>query len=350
MKAGNLFISNFDKMQKGYFKILYKPLLLMLPVLLLTVVYLKLDPFKVLYHYDTYFVSGEAPVVELNKDYVTTEMFLHNYKKYNYDSYIFGSSRSMFYEVKDWQQCIGNSSCFHFDAWKESLYGIYLKCMLLDHKNLPVKNALIVLDTSVLAETGDSYREANLYMKHPFLSGSNRVVFQYECLKAFFNPVFLSAYIKYKISGKRPSNEDVFDLRPIFYNDTVNEIHWYYTEKQLAENPDRYYSEHANWFVKKNMGTSKVVIGGKQKLMLEKIHDIFIERHTNYKLIISPHYTEVQLNPEDLHYLEGLFGKENVFDFSGKNEIADDKHNFYDGGHYRPQVARYILSIVYGKQ
>lgn len=339
-------------MKKDYFKIVYKSFLLVLPLLVLLVYYFIADPFKVVHHYDRYYESGKAPIVILNKDYVTTETFLNNYRQYHYDSYIFGSSRSMFFRVHDWQQYIHSDKCYHFDAWKESLYGMYLKLKLLDQQHADIKNVLVVLDTSVLEVTDNSYRDANLYMKHPLLSGSGTLSFQYQFIKPFFDLRFLTAYAGYRITGEvKPymRNMDVFDEKPMLYNDTTNEIQWYYTDSVLAANTDSYYREHSDMFIERDkvLRVSKVVIHEKQKLMLQEMHDILVRHGSSYKIIITPHYMQHKLNTEDLAYLEQLFGKENVFDFSGKNVITEDKHNYYDMGHFRPEVARYLLSVVY---
>jgi len=42
-----------------------------------------------------------------------------------------------------------------------------------------------------------------------------------------------------------------------------------------------------------------------------------------------------------------VFQKENVFDYSGKNEWTEPIGNFYETSHYRPFVARRIMSQVY---
>lgn len=339
-------------MRKGYFKILYKCFLLALPLLVVLVYYFITDPFKVLHHYDKFYQSGKAPIVILNKDYVTIQTYLNNYKKYHYDSYIFGSSRSMFFTVHDWGQYIHSDKCYHFDAWKESLYGMYLKFKLLDQQHADIKNVLIVLDTSVLEMTENSYRDANLYMKHPLLSGSGNLSFQYQFIKPFFDIRFLTAYTGYKITGEVKSymrSMDVFDEKPMLYNDTTNEIKWFYTDSVLAKNADIYYSEHKDMFAGRDnvLRISKKCIGDKQKKLLEEMQRILVRYGSSYKIIITPHYMQNKFNPTDLEYLQQLFGKENVFDFSGRNTITEDKRNFYDMGHFRPQVAKYLLSVVY---
>jgi hypothetical protein len=92
---------------------------------------------------------------------------------------------------------------------------------------------------------------------------------------------------------------------------------------------------------------SPVSIQDQQKIMLSEIENIFQKWNTDYKIIFSPIYDQLKLNKQDLIYLENLFGKQNVFDFSGINEITNDYTNYYEWSHYRPHAAREILLILY---
>ncbi|MBA3829815.1 MAG: hypothetical protein H0X33_12820 [Taibaiella sp.] len=338
-------------MQKAILKLLYKLALLLLPLAGILLLYIILDPFKVMRSYKTYMTPGKPQIVHLNKDYVSTETFLNNYPIYHYDSYIFGNSRSMFYPVADWDSYIHSGKCFHFDAYKESLYGVYLKIKYLSGKQIPIKNALIVLDTNLLEVTGNSYVSANLYMKHPLLSGESRLFFQYQFIKAFCDLKFLIPYIDYKLTAKIRAYvraNDVFDENILGYDKVTNEETYIGYEQIIKHDSARFYKAQEKFFPQNIIArTSIPVIKEKQKIMLAEIKKVFIADHTNYRIIVSPHYWQAQINPADMEFLRALFGPGNVYDFSGTNFITTDKHNFYDGGHYRPQVARYILSVAY---
>ena len=58
-------------------------------------------------------------------------------------------------------------------------------------------------------------------------------------------------------------------------------------------------------------------------------------------------YDQKKLNIEDLSILNALFGKENVFDFSGINQITNNLYNYYETSHYRPHVAKKIIDEIY---
>src|SRR4051794_10986558 len=107
-------------------KLILKALLFSLPILILTGIYIWLDPFKVLFRYENYYPLNDQ-FVTLNRDFVSTEVFRNKYSAYKYDSFIFGNSRSLFYEVAKWQPYIKSEKdrMFHFDASGESLYGIH---------------------------------------------------------------------------------------------------------------------------------------------------------------------------------------------------------------------------------
>jgi hypothetical protein len=58
-------------------------------------------------------------------------------------------------------------------------------------------------------------------------------------------------------------------------------------------------------------------------------------------------YDQLRIDKTDLNYLEQLFGKSNVFDFSGKNIFTENIGNYYEDSHYRPHVAQKIMEYIY---
>ncbi len=58
-------------------------------------------------------------------------------------------------------------------------------------------------------------------------------------------------------------------------------------------------------------------------------------------------YDQIPLEKEQLNLLYDIFGKENVYDFSGKNEFTESVFNYYENSHYRPHVAAEIMDIIY---
>jgi hypothetical protein len=143
----------------------------------------------------------------------------------------------------------------------------------------------------------------------------------------------------------------IFDDRPSFYELISNEIRFPYFESMIDRDESLYYGQGDHIFY---MHTGKVIyfppcIDDKQIMFLAEIKNIFHKHKTNYKIIINPLYDQIGLNPDDLEYLCELFGKENVFDFSGINEFTNDYRNYYEPSHYRPHVARKIMEKIYKK-
>jgi hypothetical protein len=321
------------------------------PFIFLLLLYITLDPFKVIRKYDRYYSDG-IDVVALDQDYVSTSTFENNYPLYNYNSFIFGNSRSIFYEIADWKCHIdSNSNCFHFDASGESLYGIYKKIKYLDSINVDIKNVLFITDYATLNQV--TPRNGHLYMISPQLENYKNILsFHMSFIEAFFIPKFMIPYLDYKISGKvKPymKKGGLRDDRPMHYELKTNEISFPRFEK-LIEKGEYYTPERMKVFNNRDTTHQKfspIVILDKQKQLLQKINDIFKKHKTDFKIIINPLYNHRKLNKSDLAYLYSLFGEERVFDFSGINGITNDFHNYYEASHYRPHVARQIMNEIY---
>ena len=81
--------------------------------------------------------------------------------------------------------------------------------------------------------------------------------------------------------------------------------------------------------------------------LLSEMAEVFQTHHTNCKIIISPEYKQIRMNPADVEQLKNIFGSENVYDFSGINQYTNDIRNYYDGAHYRPCLGRQLLDSIY---
>ena len=309
-------------------KFLLKLFIISFLPLLTVVVYFVKDPFKVLYPHERYYGSGVSQnIVSLNKDFVSTELFLRNYKKYGYDAYIFGNSRSIYYHVSDWKKHIGARHCFHFDATAETLFGIEKKVAFIDKQGGQIKNALFVLDYSILRKATNSHK--HLYIKHPAVSGESAIAFQLSFFKDYLDPVFLKQYIYYLVTGrvKTGTNEIRYVTKHtaiVGYDSISNELSYTTLDDGISHNPDSFYSANNHGFYAR----------GQQAKYSEPI-------------IISPLYDQVKLDTNDMKAINEIFGKSNVFDFSGINDITNDCRNYYELSHYRPFVAARLMDIIY---
>ncbi|MGZ5285665.1 MAG: hypothetical protein ACXWB9_00705 [Flavisolibacter sp.] len=337
-------------------KFLARLLLFSIPFILMVVTYIYLDPFKVVWNYPAYYDTAGSNNISLNKDYVSTENWKKYYSQYKYDSYIFGSSRSIYYEIDTWKELIGADykSCYHFDAYGESLYGIAKKFEFLESRNIPIKNALIVLDGEILGQTENS--GGHLFIKHPLLSGQHPFMFQVECFKSFFDFKFLTSYLDFKITGKvkeyMKKEFMIVDRSPIHYDPVTNELRQKSYEEMITKNKEGFYEPRKAVFYERKARDSiamRIIQEGQRELLLS-IKRVLDKNNSNYRIVISPLYDQVKFNPDDLGALQEIFGHNQVFDFSGVNEFTASKYNYYETSHYRPHVANEIMKKVYAGQ
>ncbi len=326
---------------------LLKLLLFLSPILLIVGTYVILDPFKVIWHYDNYYANLREVII--NRGYVSTQVFDNQNDTCHYDSFILGNSTSLAFHIKEWQQHIGTDTrCFHFDAMSGSVEGLLLKVKHIDKQKNQIKNALILIDHRML-ERGNY--QSHIYMQPPSLThNQNFWKFHWVHFVSFLNTKFFKAYIDYRFNGKlKPYMKDILCPRDdIKYDGKTNEIEYVYREKRIADNI--YYEPE---FIQKLItgqhpdSTDVAHINGEKRKMFTEIANIFKRHHTRVKVVISPFWDQIRLNPTDLKCLQDIFGKENVYNFSGPNKWNADYHNYYDNIHYRPQVATEILNIIY---
>ena len=319
------------------------------PVVLVAGIYAWLDPFKVLWHYDSYYISGSQTDIPLNKEYVSTTNFENRYAKQQYNSFIFGSSRSMVYNAAQWQEHLpANAKPYHFDAYGEGLFGMHKKFVYLDSKNVKIDDALIIIDRSLLIDLKPS--KGPLYVNAPqLLNNANILDFHYTYVKAFLSAKFMLPYLDYKLSGKvKPYMKSDFFSTTINYNPITNESQDINAQSNIGN--DAYYTPQRLLEFYKRDATQTFYnpcLNTKHRQTLQEIAAILKKHNTNYKIVISPLYNQKKLAVADVNYLKQLFGGENLYDFSGINSITNDHTNYYETSHYRPQVARSIVDSIY---
>ncbi len=319
-----------------------------LPFVVVLLPYFITDPFKVLYHYDNYYeTSGKNYYINTNRSYVSTQMYIQNKDKYHYDSFIFGSSRSGNYLIEDWKQYLPDSvSCFHFDGYGESLYNVHKKLKFIDGKS-PIRNVLFCVDRELLFQDKQEY--GHLWVLPPCLVEDNFGAFHMAFIRAYLTPKFLRTYMDVLITGKTKPYmfaNGVFEKPSIGYKVESNERSGEY--RSIQQFPDSFYVGKSMEFPNRfNVQTEDVsVIKDSHKQMLREIHEILISNHTNYLVIVNPVYDQILLAPEDKCFLNELFG-DRLVDFSGRNRITEDYHNYYDPSHFNEYVASEVMRIAY---
>lgn len=329
-------------MKKFAIKLLFFCLPLSFPVVL----YLSIDPFKVIYKYSEQINTKGKYQKAINRDFQSTELFFWNHKQYSYNSFIFGNSRSIFFQIKTWNRFILGEP-FHFNAFDESIFGINGKLRLLDDLNIDIKNALIVLDQKTLSVTKNS--SGHIFIKHPRVSKESYFSFHLEMFKGFFPKAMLPITDVVLFGGTTYIGEFGITENIWKHDMKSNQLSFYRFDQELAVNPDSYYSDKLSFFFQRDtiQKFSDPSIFNEQLVLLKNIKSIFASNGTNYKIIISPLYDQMRLNQKDVFILNELFGAENVFDFSGINSLTKDYHNYYEPSHFRPFICDSILNIIY---
>lgn len=328
-------------------KFILKLLLFVVPLVLPVLLYVWIDPFKVIWNYEEPINTSKSYQWPINRDHQTTELFLKNYKNYKYDSFILGNSRSFFFQVDTWKRYI-QGNCFHFNAYSEGIFGIERKLKFLDRSNVKIKNVLLVLDVSTLRRIKNN--EGHLYIKHPATSGESYFSFHSEMFKGFF-PKAMFAFTDLYFSDRSKDYMKTYGVtEDLWKHDKVsNQLTYYIYDEELSKDPETYYKKRKNSFPLRNPveGVSKLTIQESQLELLNNIHDILKKHGTNYKVLINPDHDQMKLNPKDLEKLKQIFGEKNVYDFSGKNRITTNNKNYYEAAHFRPFIGDSLLSIIY---
>lgn len=318
------------------------------PLLFWVISYIVLDPFKVLYHYNNY---NESFVV-LNREFVSAETYKKNKVKYNYNSFIFGSSRTLAFKADNWKKYLkNNDSPYVFDAAGEALYGIHDKLKYLDKQNASIDNVIIILcrDWSFIPRNS---HQGHIFIKHPEISGTSYKDYHLTFAKSFFNSKFSLAYFNYLITKKyQPWMIYSIANQRLSINPTTNQLSLYDLDYKINSNAKKYYKEKAHFFFKRNGQTTDTInrIDNQQLQMLLEVKRILIKHKANFKIISGPLYDQIQYSKQDGQILKNIFGNQ-YYDYTGSNKFTNNIYNYYENSHYRPHVGNQIFEEIYNSK
>ena len=326
-------------------KYIKKTLLFTIPFIGFVFLYIYLDPFLVIGHYNNYYEARKGHL-SLNHGLVGTRNLDNHYDQYRWNSFLFGNSRARYWRIEDWEKALGPGNIgYHYDAHSETLFGITKKIQYLDTKGVDIKNALLVIDKSVLRETKSS--DVHVFIVPPELvNNSNLLKFHYVNFSAFADYNFLKTYWEKEdsISTEQLVTGEYFD-----YDYSKNEITQNRIESLIEQG--EYYTQdlYQRIFEGKQYPNypSRVYIESKQLELLNEISRIFKKHNTQCKIVISPLYEQSKINAQDIETLKSIFGEGNVFDYSGANDYTNDYHNYYEGSHYRPLITKQLIKEIY---
>lgn len=312
---------------------------IVLPFVAIFAAYIINDPLRVIWEYEDY-TKTPARNVAYN-----SYKLLSKWDTIPYNSFIVGSSRSAQWPWKEWEQHLDSTAkAFHLESSGDVVYNACERLSFVYKNVARVENILLIVDHSWLAGDNPS-TDLNVRTPWQMREEKDYFAFQRAALRHFFSDKGLKEY--YKIGPQ-------YKYRLPSFRDERNEPHnigmeWaircapeYYYEQIVASN--RAYKLYPRDSVEQ---VGEPVITGKGIELLSHIHDLFVGGNTDYKIVVSPLFDQLKLNPQDKNILDSIFGSENVYDYSGINEYTRDTLNYYENSHYRPKVAAAIMNEIY---
>jgi hypothetical protein len=326
-----------------FYKLWFK---LILPVIIGLILIVYWDPFKVFFKYQDYYSNNLIPG---NREHICLDLLQNNPN--NISNFIIGSSRSLAFKTTYWSKKIKEpvNSCFHYDGSGFGLYRALNAFRYLNEKH-NVNNVLLIIDIEFFSELSNP--KEHLFIQPPSLTNESNFIYYLTFIKASIDLEFLLFNILNRTTGKyyeymgdhlRQSKN--FDIS----NNSTGDLD-FGCDQVIKTDSISYYSNllsRGEFFDRKRTRTSKPLIFSAQLKLLDEINSIVKENNINLKIVISPLYNQIAFNESDKLILFKLFGKENVFDFSGENIFTRDYANYYEHSHYRPFIANQILDIVY---
>lgn len=305
----------------------------------------------VIWPYPTYIQNGKHQHIFINKDFVSVETYLKHKRTEQYDAFILGNSRSIYYPIGEWKKWIKGKTPFHMDAAGETLWGINAKLRLLDSLQVPVSDVLIITDPGSMKGIEDI--EMPLLVKHPALSGRHWLSYQWIFLKSFLRWNFIFPYLDLKYGRGFQDymrRWGVFDNYLLGYDSLMNEMTIPEIDEEIASNPHAYYQKMKLNFDsvlhQKGLNYPPLLNEKRKKLWME-IKEITNRKNIQLRIVISPLFEGRPMALADEIWLEATFGAGVVFNFTGENTITKNRFNYYENSHYRPHVATFILNSIY---
>lgn len=319
------------------------------PIVVLAIVYVITDPFKTLRPFGFQYFD------ETNRDYISSELFLKNDPKYHYNSFIFGSSRCCGFNTYHWKHYLPEDTRqFLFQAWGETLTGMEQKIDYIDHNGNEIKNAILLIDIpGTFAEK--QLPNSPVTMKHYKFSGQSRLAYQ-----SYWFYWFLQKPSKWFSSVRQHHRK----TKLVFPADTISND-WgtgnnsidigYQPPKDSLSNytpkAKKLFLMQIEHKTDKDLSESEPLISEAFLKQLMHVKSVFDKHQTDYRIVVSPAYcyTHPSINSKDLRILQDVFGKDNVFDYSGKNDLTMDCYNFSDANHFGLSVGWRIIEDIYNK-
>lgn len=337
-------------LKPGLKRFILLSLLAIMPVLVVVAFYIIRDPFHVIKPYKgRVYNPGDTITLTVNWGYETIESFKYFNPTEHYDSFIFGSSLSGYYLIQDWQPHLpSDAHPFHFNASRETLYGILNKLQFLKSHDVPVKNALIIMEDEMLSRL--PMDKDALFVQHPQTASD---VSWWQFHQLYFNAYRHPEIIAYLLFPG-PMTQTVLDkgyatTDITVRNEVINEGRYALADSLIANDPDAFFTpEHMAQYTLplKLLPCMPKITPGVESL-LTNIAGLLDQLGTDYHIIIPPHYGYEAIASSDLYKMESIFTPQRVHDYSHDPVMGTDLHYYYDDGHLVSQACALLMDSAY---
>ena len=335
-------------MKKFILKLFYFSIPILVLLIIVTILYVKRD----IYQDFAPFQNDKMRYrVHLIGD-ISTKKFLISTTKYN--SFIFGSSRSISLYACYMQQKIKNSIFFHYNNWGETVGGIDARLNLIDALGYEIDNVVIYFDTDhTFFEEGKCKRG-----DHYLLTNTNKYLYYFFHFKNFMPPQLnlekIKILLNYKADYFFQPNSEADLLTNDAHHICTDDILANYGNSTLDSSQIREIDAlvESGFFYEREKTTQykEIQISDSEKKMLQNIKAIFQKHNTNYYIIISPIYDQLKFNVADMNTIKEIFGNR-VYDFSGINSYTNNVYNyFHDREHYRNYISKFMIDSIFQQE
>jgi hypothetical protein len=242
-----------------------------------------------------------------------------------------------------------------FQAWGETLTGIEQKIDYIDNNGNEINNALVLFDIpGTFAK--EQLPKSVVKIKHYKFSGQSKLAYQSNLFYQFSQKP--SKWISSIIQHRKPIMKE-FPVDTIS-NDWGTNLRLIDISRQPQKDSlSNCTSKSKTVFLKEiehktddDIQESEPLITEDLYKQLMHIKNVFDKHQTDYRIVVSPAYcyTHPSINTEDLAILQDIFGKDKVFNYSGKNDMTTDCYNFSDPNHFGLSVGWQIIEDIYNKQ
>ena len=314
---------------------------------ILTAVYLWLDPLRTLRYYPRASDEGR----DLNYGLGSVHRFEHFNPQRHFDSFIVGSSYSMDWRVADVSRVLGDGrgSWTHLLSGSQNPEAAVRFVDYLIARADSVRHIVFVYDAMTFDDSGDD-GNSQFFVSPPALYSGPRKLWQYARLAAYsLHRDMIFGELSHRLWGRFPRQPSLFPHSQwkMHANDTINELYrigqekWRDTatyEELVAAEPDR----------PDNLCYSPYVPrpDSEMESRLRRIAATLATRGIEYEFVIVPDAYGFTVHAPVDSLMREIFG-EHYYNMSAEaGHLMTDRRNYYDRGHPRDTVSRYVMRLV----